>query len=913
VSDVLNLLKEQSKVPLFRFGSSDVILANPALELLVRLDYSEGLKHSVSLLQSPNKEISQSVVEMFYKLMHNHELLQLVHDTHEFDDLILSLQKQLADAIKEPKKRKGQFSTFFYSPFEFTPPYQELIGTESVSDIESIDKLVTVLVSFEAKGMMNVLLEAFQQPGPEVVDNAIRALYIVHDGTPELFDTFSDEQCTFLVSSLTAYLEKFETDFQPESFKKAITLLHIFDKKTALNMLEHLVKSPKVSVRKQAVESFKLFEVENTAPLVTALHDQNWSVRKSAADVLGQLGESTTVEPLAGVLQDNHWEVAHSASLALGHLGSGEAVESMLTFFHYQNPETSSKTIRAFGELGSNEKASLTQILRNRERSLSEKLLAASVLNQSVSKEVIDLMIVAFQPYAGPSPQNQMYSLSEKVMSTDDALNTEEIEEFLIERLDLMSSGYRGDIIELLGELGSSRAISPLISLLTNDQNWNYERSKIVKTLGLLHAKEAIGTLLDLLDKQDADTLLSTVLTLGKLSEPEAIVPLKTLYKEMTENARQYEAFTFAYRKAIILATAASLVRLGQHDGLDLLQKLAKSEEADERKNLAFVLGEVPSDEGSVLLTQMLTDDEPNVRIQVIESLLLAQGASCLPHVHSRLLTESDLEVRVVSVKALKKIASDDSTDLLKKISLDTDEHIPVRIAAIEALGAIGSGKAIDALVEILGQQEEHYYYKTVIELGHLRSQEPLQQLSDLLEAQTARRVKWREVRDEDTSGFDGEETDEQKQAMEAWRARLREFKPRPYMEFELAHSIAMINPEEGVRLLQHKLAKVREGAWMGLAKLPLYTDEKPFHLANGPAAVELIERLDHERMESKDPLFRHAAYRAIDGILMTIEAYGGFPALEALKDFEPRVLDREGVLTRVEWTIDRLAEREEG
>ena len=53
-----------------------------------------------------------------------------------------------------------------------------------------------------------------------------------------------------------------------------------------------------------------------------------------------------------------------------------------------------------------------------------------------------------------------------------------------------------------------------------------------------------------------------------------------------------------------------------------------------------------------------------------------------------------------------------------------------------------------------------------------------------------------------------------------------------------------MIDPDEGIKLLHHDLAKVREGAWMGLAKLPLGTEEKPFYLADGPAAVELIERL---------------------------------------------------------------------
>jgi hypothetical protein len=130
-------------------------------------------------------------------------------------------------------------------------------------------------------------------------------------------------------------------------------------------------------------------------------------------------------------------------------------------------------------------------------------------------------------------------------------------------------------------------------------------------------------------------------------------------------------------------------------------------------------------------------------------------------------------------------------------------------------------------------------------------------------------------------------------------------------MEFELAHSIAIIDPEEGAKLLHHDLTKVREGAGMGLARLPL-TETRPFYLTDGPAAVKLIEDLNRERMESKEPLFRHAAYRAIASMLITIETYGSKPDLDALEAFLPKVQDKEGVLTRVEWTIERLREREE-
>jgi hypothetical protein len=174
-----------------------------------------------------------------------------------------------------------------------------------------------------------------------------------------------------------------------------------------------------------------------------------------------------------------------------------------------------------------------------------------------------------------------------------------------------------------------------------------------------------------------------------------------------------------------------------------------------------------------------------------------------------------------------------------------------------------------------------------------------------MLQEQERRKVQWRRIRDENTEGY----TDPQ---MEDWRQRLAKVEPQTYLEFELAHSIAMIDPDgAGVKLLSHDLAKVREGAWMGLARLPL-TTTRPFYVTNGPAAVNLIARLDKERMASQNPFFEHAAYRAIDEMLITLEAYGRKPELDALKKMKDNVQDKEGVLTRVEWTIARLQERKE-
>ncbi len=201
------------------------------------------------------------------------------------------------------------------------------------------------------------------------------------------------------------------------------------------------------------------------------------------------------------------------------------------------------------------------------------------------------------------------------------------------------------------------------------------------------------------------------------------------------------------------------------------------------------------------------------------------------------------------------------------------------------------------------------YYSAAILALAHTRSRTALKPLQKYLRLQEARRKQWRNIReDEDTSAFKQEQTDEHKEQMKNWRKRLQAVAPQTYLEFNLGYAIAQIDPQKvGLDLLSHDLANVRQGAWLGLAKLPLAT-KRPFKLQDGADAVIFLERLYNERRASKHPLFRHAAYRAIDEMLVTIAAYGDPTTQAVLEVFLKKDMDP-AVQTRVAWTIARLNE----
>jgi hypothetical protein len=96
--------------------------------------------------------------------------------------------------------------------------------------------------------------------------------------------------------------------------------------------------------------------------------------------------------------------------------------------------------------------------------------------------------------------------------------------------------------------------------------------------------------------------------------------------------------------------------------------------------------------------------------------------------------------------------------------------------------------------------------------------------------------------------------------------------------------------------MLKHPLANVRQGAWFGIAKI-------------GVPTIKILKKINQQRDQSTQPHFRHAAFRALDKSLITIEVYGTEPDVRALKNWLPQVTDK-AVRDRIEFTLAELEYR---
>src|SRR5207249_1069639 len=80
----------------------------------------------------------------------------------------------------------------------------------------------------------------------------------------------------------------------------------------------------------EAAKVLKSLEDYAIDPLVNALHDANWRLRKRAAETLGEFGKSIPIEALAQILNDSVPAVRLAAIKALGRAGERTPIEPLI-------------------------------------------------------------------------------------------------------------------------------------------------------------------------------------------------------------------------------------------------------------------------------------------------------------------------------------------------------------------------------------------------------------------------------------------------------------------------------------------------------------------------------------------------------------------------------------------------------
>ena len=226
--------------------------------------------------------------------------------------------------------------------------------------------------------------------------------------------------------------------------------------------------------------------------LIQALSDQDYYVRRKAAEALGKLGSKAAILALIKAMSDKNGDMRREAAKALGKLGGEAAILALIQVLSDKNGDVRREAAKALRELGS-EAAIPTLIQALSDQDYYVRRIAAEALGKLGSKAAIPALIQALS--------DQDYYV-------------------------------RGETVKALRELGGEVAIPDLIQALS-DQDY-YVRWEIAAALGKLGGEAAITALIQAMSDKNDDVRKKTVQALGRLGGVEMgeAKPLKRLWQK---------------------------------------------------------------------------------------------------------------------------------------------------------------------------------------------------------------------------------------------------------------------------------------------------------------------------------------------------------------------------------------------
>ena len=123
------------------------------------------------------------------------------------------------------------------------------------------------------------------------------------------------------------------------------------ESKEDIERLNRILKTHKDSlVRATAVEALGTLGEPAVEPLLRALHDEHWDVRRRAAWELGSIGDPA-VKPLIHALNDERWDVRRKAAWALGNIKAPRAIEPLIHALEDERADVREQAAWALGAL----------------------------------------------------------------------------------------------------------------------------------------------------------------------------------------------------------------------------------------------------------------------------------------------------------------------------------------------------------------------------------------------------------------------------------------------------------------------------------------------------------------------------------------------------------------------------------
>ena len=475
--------------------------------------------------------------------------------------------------------------------------------------------------------------------------------------------------------------------------------------------LTHRLKNADDAVRLEAAkaisEKTENLSEETSVPIIEALDDKSWRVRRELVEGLTRRAGSDAIAALLRAMQEKHLDFAVlNSALKVLQSTSVRTTEALIEFLEGTDADLRMQAALTLGE-------------QRDEQAIPALLNALEDENINVRFHVIEALGKFKASEAVPKlleiAETRDFFLSFAALEALREIRDERIAPCVMPLL--ADKPLREAAVETLGAVGDETTVAPLVNLLNEDKLAALAVSHALDALFtacenseavIEHARRAVSesgksNLLAALDAADENDLPALIRLAGWFDDEKIRIKLADLLEN--ENLRDEAARALAAHGA----SAAPI----------LIERLDEDSEA--RPAIIRTLGQIGDARAFESLVGLLETGDTVTRLaaaEALKALAHPETIECL----SGLLTDSENAVRETAIRVVGYLGAKSCEDVIFELCEDADER--VRRAAIEQLPFIDDERSIPVLIRALKRDSSRVREAAAKALAQFKSDE---------------------------------------------------------------------------------------------------------------------------------------------------------------------------------------------
>jgi HEAT repeat protein len=476
-----------------------------------------------------------------------------------------------------------------------------------------------------------------------------------------------------------------------------------------------------------ALQVLAASEVDTLATLTELLQGPNPDLRMQAALALGEQRDVRAARALVKSLHDDDTNVRYHAIEALGKLKATDAVDALAEIAASRDFFLSFAALDALAKIGD------PRVLPAIVQLLDDELLhepAIGLLGQLGDETVVAPLTALLNTPAAPTAQiaNAFATLSERY-------EQQYGEGRYIADLansEISATGVQNllDSVEAPGQ-ENLRAIALVLGWLKRS---GVDRA-LTRLLGRVDLRDEIIDALVRNGSANSEILISQLTSEDLEVRRSAVVALGRIGDTSATSA----LVNTLDEESLAIDAANALAQIGDPEAVDGLLNLIGSDDASIRQAAVSALNSVIQPAMSVRIIPLLHDSDPNVR----ESAVKIAGYFGYPDAAGALVELSgdpNERVRCAAIEHLPYVEDDRVFAVL--VNAIKDETPNVRAAAARALGTLDAPEVVRPLIEGLSDEDVWVRYFSARALGRRRSEDSVAALKQVIEREEFNHVR---------------------------------------------------------------------------------------------------------------------------------------------------------------------------